>query len=373
MIDRLLENKIKNKLNKGKAIILTGARQVGKTTLLEKIFSGNDDVLWFAGESPDVKALFDSPSAERLRLYFGNKKIIIIDEAQLIPEIGLRLKLITDYIKDVQLVATGSSSFNLSNRLNEPLTGRKWEYNLYPLSFGEMVKHHGFLKERRALHHRLVYGYYPDVINHPGEEKNILRLLTDSYLYKDILMLDNIKKPDKIVKLLQALAYQIGNQVSYNELGQLCGLDNKTTEKYVSLLEQAYIIFRLGSFSRNLRNELKFSRKIYFYDNGVRNTLISDFTIAENRADIGSLWENFLASERLKKNSYAENWVNSWFWRTTEQKEIDYLEEADGKLSAFEFKWNPAKPIRISKSFTKAYPDTKVKVIYPDNIEEFLL
>lgn len=373
MIARILENKIKEKLNKGKAIILLGARQVGKTTLLEKIFNKNDDVLWLAGDSPDVLALLDAPSADRLRLYFGNKKIIIIDEAQLIPDIGLRLKLITDYIKEVQLIATGSSSFELSNRLNEPLTGRKWQYKLYQLSFGEMVKHHGLLAEKRAINHRLVYGYYPDVINHPGEEKTILKLLMDSYLYKDILMLESIKKPEKIIKLLQALAYQLGNQVSFNELGQLCEMDNKTVEKYITLLEQAFIIFRLSSFSRNLRNELKFSRKIYFYDNGIRNALISNFALAENRTDIGALWENFLVAERLKKNAYDENWVNSWFWRTTEQQEIDYIEESEGVLYAYEFKWNPLKTVKISKSFSRAYPHAKINIIHFDNIESFLL
>ncbi|MBN1181789.1 MAG: ATP-binding protein [Bacteroidales bacterium] len=373
MVNRILERKISDKINTGKAIILIGARQVGKTTLLEKIFSNNEDVLWLTGDSPDVISLFESPTAERLQLYFGNKKTIIIDEAQLIPEIGLRLKLITDYIKDVQLIATGSSSFELANRLNEPPTGRKWEYKLYPLSFAEMINHHGFLMEKRALNHRLVYGYYPDILNHPGEEKNILKLLVDSYLYKDILLLERIKKPDRIIKLLQALAYQIGNQVSYNELGQICGLDNKTTEKYITLLEQAYIIFRLGSFSRNLRNELKYSRKIYFYDNGVRNTLISNYTIAENRSDIGQLWENFLVAERLKKNSYDENWINSWYWRTTEQQEIDYIEEYEGRLHAYEFKWNNTASARIKKTFTRSYPNADFCVIYPDNVEKFLL
>ncbi len=373
MINRILEHKISGKIYKGKAIILLGARQVGKTTLLEKIFSKNKDVLWLTGDSPDVQALFESPSADRLRLYFGNKKIIIVDEAQLIPETGLRLKLITDYIKEVQLIATGSSSFELSNNLNEPLTGRKWEYKMYPLSFKELVNHHGFLTEKRSINHRLVYGYYPDVINHPGEEKNILKLLTDSYLYKDILMLENIKKPEKIVRLLQAIAYQIGTQVSFNALGQLCGLDNKTTEKYITLLEQAYVVFRLGSFSRNLRNELKFSRKIYFFDLGIRNALISNFTIAENRTDIGALWENFLVAERLKKNSYDENWINGWFWRTSEHQEIDYIEETGETLNAYEFKWNPAKNVKVSKSFIRAYPHADFKIIHPNNIEEFLL
>lgn len=373
MISRTLENIIAKRINKDKAIIVMGARQVGKTTLLQKIFGSKPEVLWLDGGSPDVKALFESSSADRLKLYFGNKKIVILDEAQLIPDIGSRLKLITDHLKDIQLVATGSSSFELANRLNEPLTGRKWEFKLYPISFAEMVNHHGLITEKRALYHRLVYGYYPDVINHPGEEALILKLLTESYLYKDILMLENIKKPDKIVKLLQALAYQIGNQISYNELGQICGLDNKTTEKYITLLEQAYIIYRLGSFSRNLRNELKFSRKIYFFDNGVRNALIANFNLAENRPDTGALWENFIISERIKKNAYSEVLKNCWFWRTTERQEIDLIEESDGALSAFEFKINSYKPVKISKTFLNAYPNAVIKTIHPENMEEFVL
>lgn len=373
MITRILEKQVIDKLNKGKAIIIFGARQVGKTTLLHKIFSMDGSVLWLSGDSPDVVKLFESPTAERLRLYIGNKKTVIIDEAQRIPDTGIKLKLITDYIKDVQLIATGSSSFELANRINEPLTGRKWEYQLFPLSFSEMVNHHGLLTEKRLLPHRLVFGYYPDVLTNPGDEKMILKLLTDSYLYKDILILDSIKKSEKLVKLLQALAYQIGNQVSFNELGQLCGLDNKTIEKYISILEHAFIIFRLGSFSKNLRNELKFSRKIYFYDNGIRNALISDFDIAENRKDIGALWENFLVSERLKLNAYRGHFINNWFWRTTESQEIDYIEESGEQLKAYEFKWSsPSKP-RISKTFSRAYPQAHIEFIDRDHVEDFLL
>jgi len=373
MIDRTLEKTIFGRLNTGRAIVIMGARQVGKTTLLQKVFSGNEDVLWLSGDSPDVVKLLESPSAERLRLYFGNKRTVVLDEAQLIPDIGLKLKLITDYIKDVQLIATGSSSFELANRLNEPLTGRKWEYQLFPLSFSEMVKHHGLLTEKRSLMHRLVFGYYPDVVTHTGDEKTILRLLTDSYLYKDILMLENIKKSEKLVKLLQALAYQIGNQVSFNELAQICSLDSKTIEKYVSVLEQAFIIFRLGSFNKNLRNELKFSRKIYFYDNGIRNALISNFNLAENREDIGALWENFLVSERLKLNMYQENFVNSWFWRTTENQEIDYIEETGNTLNAFEFKWHATQRVKITKTFSRAYPHAIINIIDQNNMEDFLL
>lgn len=373
MISRTLASKISEVLNKGKAIIVLGARQVGKTTLLQMLFDNNPDVIWLSGDSPDIVALFESANAERLKLFFGNKKLVIIDEAQRIPEIGLRLKLITDHLNDVQLIATGSSSFELSNKLNEPLTGRKWEFMMFPFTFSEMVNHHGLLKERRTVNHRLLYGYYPDVVNNPGDEKKILKQLTDSYLYKDILMLDNIKKPEKLIKLLQALAFQVGNQVTYNELAQLCGLDSKTIEKYITLLEQAFVIFRLGSFSRNLRNELRFSRKIYFFDNGIRNAIISNFEIPENRADIGAIWENFLVSERFKLKAYTDSWANSWFWRTTEQKEIDYIEESDGKLSAYEFKWNPKARLSISKSFSHAYPDASFQIIHRDNFEFFLM
>ena len=277
MIKRKLRDIIEKRLFDGKAILLMGPRQVGKTTLLKELFEGREDVMWLNGDELDVQALFEGVSATRLKAMFGRKKIIIIDEAQRIPDIGLRLKLVTDQIKDVQLIATGSSAFELATKTGEPLTGRKWEYKMYPLSFGEMVDEHGLLDEKRMIPHRLIFGYYPEVVMRPGEEREILRLLSDSYLYKDVLMSDQINKPDSLVKLLQALAFQVGSQVSYNELAQLCNLDSKTVEKYVILLEQSYVIFRLNSFSRNLRNELKTSKKIYFYDNGIRNALIANF------------------------------------------------------------------------------------------------
>lgn len=373
MIKRTLAGTIEKELFIGKAIILYGARQVGKTTLVNELFANHPLVLKLSGDDTDVHQLFENATAERLQLYFGGYKIIVIDEAQLIPNIGARLKLITDYLKDVQLVATGSSSFELANKLTEPLTGRKWQYTLYPLSFAEMVNHHGLLTERRSLYHRLVFGYYPDVVVNIGKEKQLLKLLTDSYLYKDIFRLDNIKKPDKLTKLLQAIAYQVGCQVSYNELAQTCGLDNKTVEKYIQMLEQAFVIFRLGSYNKNLRNELKFSRKIYFYDNGVRNALISNFEIAEKRTDIGALWENFLVAERIKYNHYNNRWANTWFWRTTEGQEVDYIEEQDGAISAFEFKWSESKKHKVSVTFKRTYPDISVNVIHQGNFETFLL
>lgn len=373
MIDRLLYKSIEDKLFKGKIILLAGARQVGKTTLLKQILHNKEGVLWLNGDEMQVQNLFNNASADRLLSEFGVSKIVILDEAQRIKDVGLRLKLIADADSDIQMIATGSSAFDLANKVNEPLTGRKWEYQMFPLSFGEMVEHHGKLKEMRMLPRRIVYGYYPEVVTNEGNEVEILKLLTDAYLYKDILSWENIKHPDKLNTLLRALAYQVGSQVSFNELSQMCSLDSKTVERYITLLEQCYIIFRLPSFSRNLRHELKASRKIYFYDNGIRNALIADYNAPEIRQDIGALWENFVISERMKSNEYYRHWVNVYFWRTKYQQEIDYMEEGGGMLHAYEIKWNPRKKTTITKTFTEAYPGTEFKIITPDNIAEFLL
>ena len=373
MIERTLYKTIENKLFDGKVIVLVGARQVGKTTLLKQLFRQKEGVLWLNGDELQVQNLFANASADRLLSEFGDNKIVILDEAQRIENIGLRLKLIADSDSDVQVIATGSSAFELANKVNEPLTGRKWEYQLFPLSFGEMVAHHGKLKEMRMLPRRLVYGYYPEVVMNDGNEVEILKLLTDAYLYKDILSWESIKHPDKLQTLLRALAYQVGSQVSYNELSQMSSMDSKTVERYITLLEQCYIIFRLPSFSRNLRHELKASRKIYFYDNGIRNALIADYRAPEVRQDIGALWENFVIAERMKSNEYYHRWVNRYFWRTKQQQEIDYLEESGGKLHAYEMKWNPRAKASITKTFTEAYPNTEFQVITPENIADFLL
>lgn len=373
MIERTLYKTIENKLFDGKVIVLVGARQVGKTTLLKQLFRQKEGVLWLNGDELQVQNLFSNASADRLLSEFGDNKIVILDEAQRIENIGLRLKLIADSDSDIQVIATGSSAFELANKVNEPLTGRKWEYQLFPLSFGEMVAHHGKLKEMRMLPRRLVYGYYPEVVMNDGNEVEILKLLTDAYLYKDILSWESIKHPDKLQTLLRALAYQVGSQVSYNELSQMSSMDSKTVERYITLLEQCYIIFRLPSFSRNLRHELKASRKIYFYDNGIRNALIADYRAPEVRQDIGALWENFVIAERMKSNEYYHRWVNRYFWRTKQQQEIDYLEESGGKLHAYEMKWNQRAKASITKTFTEAYPNTEFQVITPENIADFLL
>lgn len=351
-----------------------GARQVGKTTLLKQVFStDSSDVLWMSGDEPDVRGMFENMTSTRLRSIIGNHRVVIIDEAQRIEDIGIKLKLIIDQIPSVQLMATGSSSFELANKINEPLTGRKWEYKLFPLSFNELVNETNLLEEKRMVPHRMVYGSYPDVVTHPGKEVAILRELTESYLYKDILEFERIHKPEKLTKLLQALAYQVGAEVSYNELSQLCGLDAKTVASYISILEQAFIIFRLGTFSRNLRNELKNSRKIYFYDNGIRNALIGNFSQVENRTDVGALFENYAIAERMKRKEYLMDYARSWFWRNTNKQEIDYIEEKDGKIHAYELKWNPKRKASAPLSFRNAYPDADFTVINRDNIEDLLL
>jgi predicted AAA+ superfamily ATPase len=373
MIDRIIENSIQEELYKGKAIIILGARQVGKSSLLKKMFGNRNDVVWIDGDLAETQFLFETLTISKAKTLIGDARIIIIDEAQSILNIGLKLKVFTDHFKEIQLIATGSSSFDLANRINEPLTGRKWEYSLFPLSFSEMANHHNLLEEHKQLHKRIIFGYYPDVVCRENKAIDTLKELATSYLYKDILQWEGLKKSDKILKLLQALAFQVGSQVSYSELGQICGLDNKTVEKYIMLLEQAFVIFRLHSFSRNLRNELKFSKKIYFYDNGIRNALISNFNSLEFRQDVGALWENFLMAERMKRNNYAKHYTQIYFWRTLAQKEIDYIEEYNGNIYAYEFKWNPKKTTKIPSHFTAAYPNAQFQCITPDNYWEFIM
>lgn len=373
MITRQVENQIKHRLGNGKAIIVMGPRQVGKTTLLSQLFKEHTDVLWLSGDDSDVQEMMSSMTAARMKMLLGNKKVLIIDEAQRISDIGLRLKVVIDQLPDVQVVATGSSSFQLASKVNEPLTGRKREFKLYPISFREMVEHTDLLTEKRLIPHRMTYGYYPEVVTSPGDEREILGELSTSYLYKDILQLDGINKPEKLVKLLQALARQIGNQISHREIGQLIDLDPKTVERYIDILEKNYIIFRLGSYSRNLRNELKNSKKIYFYDLGIRNAVISDFRAPELRNDAGALWENFAIVERLKQLEYNRQNHNLWFWRTVLQKEIDLIEEFDGQIKAAEFKWNRRKSVKAPIAFANAYPDASFQVITPANIEDYLL
>jgi predicted AAA+ superfamily ATPase len=372
IINRISENIIRSKLNQNKVIIIFGARQVGKTTLLKSLFNNENSKLWLNGDKLEDRALFEESSMTLLKTYIAGKKTLIIDEAQRIENIGLKLKIIFDDI-NIQIVATGSSSFELANKINEPLTGRKLQYKLFPFSFAELSHYHGLMEEHKQLENRLIFGSYPDVVLNNGNRREILDNLANSYLYRDILDWNKIKSSDKLIKLLQALAFQIGSQVSYSELANLTGLNRQTVENYIDLLEKSHVIFKLNSFSRNMRNELKKSKKIYFYDNGIRNTLINNFNPLGLRNDVGGLWENYIISERIKFTSYNQVYCNRYFWRTKYKQEIDYIEERDGKLYAFEFKWNRTKKPKIPNSFRTSYPDAKIKTITPDNYTEFVM
>lgn len=354
MYIRLLQKQISARFNKGKAIILIGPRQSGKTTLFNNILK-NINHLYLDADNPTVRGLLTNPNFEQLKNIISNNKFIFLDEAQRIPNIGISLKMIIDQIKDVQLLISGSSSFDLGKSLNEPLTGRKWEYTLLPISWEEFENKHGLLISEQQLELRLLHGFYPDVLNNPGMERDILSNLTNSYLFKDIFSYGNTRKPEIIEKLTEALAFQIGNEVNYSELSQIVGVDKKTISNYIDLLEKAFIIFRLRSYSGNLRNEIKRNRKIYFFDNGIRNMIINDFTPFDQRGDKGALWENFIISERFKYNLYHNTFKKMYFWRTKQQQEIDLLEIKDGKIEAFEIKYSENKNYRISKSFTNNY------------------
>lgn len=288
-----------------KAILIFDPRQSYKSTLVEALLKGKD-YLYMNGDEADVRELLFNTTSTKSHALIGNKKIEFIDEAQRIANIGLTLKLITDQIKDVQVIATGSSAFELSSQVNESLTGPKYEFMLYPVSFSEMVNYHGLLTEKRLIEHRLLYGYYPEILTKPGEEKELLKLLVDSYLYKDLLMLEQIKKPALLEKLLKVLALQVGSEVNYNELGQTVGTNNKTVERYIDLLEKAFVIFKVPALNRNVRNEIKKGKKIYFYDCGIRNAVINNFNLFSARTDTGALWENFVVSERKKFLAYKK-------------------------------------------------------------------
>lgn len=374
MILRKLKEVIESQFYNGKAIVLIGARQVGKTTLLNQLAQQNEpSVLWLNCDEPETRAFLGETNVAKLQLLIGGAKLVVIDEAQKVNDIGMTLKLIVDNFKEVQVVATGSSAFELHNRLNEPLTGRKLEYRLFPISSAEMIQTYGLLEEKRTLENRLIYGSYPDIVTHPEKARLYLTELTQSYLYKDIFSLNDIRKPDLIEKLVQALAFQIGSEVSTNELANMLQTDNKTIDKYIDLLEKCFVVFRLGGLNRNLRNELKKSKKIYFYDTGVRNAVIQQFAPVALRGDMGALWENFFIVERMKRNHYGQHFCNTYFWRTNQQQEIDLVEETDGQMTAFEMKWNPSKKAHFPKAFLEAYPVKETVVVTPENYLEYLV
>lgn len=372
VIKRTIQEKIEDKLFKGKVIILYGPRQVGKTTIVKEIQNKNiSNSIYFNCDEPDIREKFENKTSTFLKELIGNKKIVIIDEAQRVKDIGITLKLIIDNFKDIQVIATGSSSFDLANKTAESLTGRKYEFYLYPLSIEELNPEKNKLEIDRTLENRIIYGSYPEVIINSSEAEENIKLIAKSYLYKDILQYQNIKNPDILEKLLQSLALQVGNEVSYNEISNFLDIDKKTVASYIEILKKAFVIFELKPFSRNLRNELRKLRKIYFFDTGVRNALINNFNSLDRRNDVGQLWENFIISERIKINNNHGNDYNIYFWRTHNKKEIDYIEEKNGMLYGYEIKLGSGKSSG-AKLFLDTYVNSEFKIIKKDNYNEFI-
>jgi predicted AAA+ superfamily ATPase len=372
IINRNLFETVKQQCFKGKTIIVIGPRQVGKSTMLLEVAQTFPNYLFLDGDDPFVRQQLTNPNFQELKQIIGDYKVVYIDEAQRIENIGLTLKMIHDRMKDVQLLVSGSSALDISNEMNEPLTGRKFEYKMFPVSWEEWQRHNDYLTVQQQLEDRLLFGMYPDVLNRVGDEENILRQLLASYLYKDILTLTGIKKPEVLEKLVQALGLQVGNEVSYNELSQLVEVDKNTVSSYIDLLEKAFVVFRLPPYSKNLRNEIKTNKKIYFYDNGIRNAVINNFNPIDMRQDKGALWENFIISERMKFLSYHQNHVNTYFWRTKQQQKIDYLEVKANKISAYEIKWKATAKVKIPPAFAASYK-ADFQVIDRDNFTNFIV
>jgi len=372
-IPRILLQTVQSKIGEGKAIIIMGPRQAGKSTLLNELAKTTDRKSIFLDcDEPDIRQILSNTTSTALKNLIGEATLVLIDEAQRVKNIGLTLKLFTDRMPGVQVVVTGSSSFELSNEINEPLTGRKFEYLMLPLSTAEMMKHHGALDEKRLLPTRLIFGMYPEIVSKPGREVELLKGLATSYLYKDIFTFRDVRKPEILEQLLKALASQVGSEVSYHELAQTVRTDQTTVQRYLDLLEKSFVVFRLPAFSRNLRNELTQTRKVFFYDNGIRNAILGNYSLLPTRTDVGALWENFLVSERLKWLQNQRSHTQHYFWRTTEAREIDYLETFDGQIHAYEFKWNPERSVSFPKPFLNAYPEAQTQIVHPENYLNFL-
>ncbi|OWK72263.1 ATP-binding protein [Pedobacter sp. AJM] len=352
------------RLFKGKAFIIFGPRQTGKTTFVEQLLARvNKKTLYLNGDDADVRETLAKPNASQLVQILGDYEVLFLDEAQRINEVGLLIKIIVDRFKGVQVIATGSSAFELSGKINEPLTGRKYEMMLLPLSYAELVSATDFITEERSIAQRLIYGAYPEVINDPQNAEEHLKLLADSYLYKDLFALEEVKKPVLFEKIVKALALQIGSEVNFSELAQLVKADQKTVDKYVSLLEKSFVVFTLPAFSGNVRNEIKKNKKIYFYDTGIVNAITRNFNSLNNRNDVGALFENYMIAERMKFLHQNQLEADCFFWRTTQQQEIDYVEKSDSKFLAVEFKWNEKSKNKIPTTFTQAYPEAEALIL----------
>ena len=370
-----LEN-LEKLLTPHKVIIIYGARRCGKTTLLNKFIEKkavSDKYLFVNGEDINIKRIIESQSIEVFKNFIGDKEFLIIDEAQKIDNVGLNLKLIVDNIKDIKVIVSGSSSFELGRHTGEPLTGRKFTLKLYPLAQLELKNIEDYHETQANLEDRLIFGSYPEVILENSNEKKILYLreIVNSYLLRDILELEGIKKHNKILKLLQLLCFQIGKEVSFNELGRQLGMSKNTVEKYLDILEESFVIFHLSGFSRNLRKEITRGRRYYFCDCGIRNALINNYNNLSLRNDIGGLWENYSIVERLKKQHYENIFSNNYFWRTYDQQEIDMIEERGGKLTAYEIKWTEKK-IKVPPQWKNTYKDSSYSLICRKNYLEFI-
>lgn len=364
MIKRIIQNSIEKNLFKGKVIVIYGARRVGKTTLLELILENYTGGKYINCDLLQYREALETTNSELLGDFIGNTTLLLLDEAQNIKNIGKVLKILADTFHGVQVIATGSSSFELSNKLSEPLTGRSRFYHLYPFSLEELRQNYSLIELDAKINNILRFGLYPEVFGRSEEEATEeLQNIASTYLFKDVLQLDNLKRSDLIFKLLKAIALQLGNEISYNELARLLGENVHTIKRYIEILEQAFIVFRLPSFSQNLRKELGKRNKIYFFDVGIRNAIINNFSPIDMRNDVGDLWENFCIVERIKNDHFHRVFKNYYFWRTYDQKEIDLIEEYNGKLEAFEFKWKTKKNIKPPKDFLSAYPHAGFKVI----------
>lgn len=377
-IKRDIDSFLAKRMFGGKTIVIYGPRQAGKTTAVEAYLSANvspSDVVTFNGDETQDRQVLADASAEKLRMLMGRKKVLFIDEAHKVPNIGIVLKRAYDKIKDVQVIASGSSSVELADKIEEPMTGRKFDYTLMPLSFAELAAFSSPAEEMRKIEQRMIYGMYPDVVTHPGDEVDRLRMIGKGYLYKDILALGEIKRSELLDRILSALAFQIGQEVVYSELAQTVGSDDKTVSKYIDILEKAYIVRKVTSYARNLRNELRKSRKIYFNDCGIRNYVVGDWRPVNMRGPVeaGHLWENYLVAERAKWRLVHEPETREFFWRTAQQQEVDLVEESASGVKAFEFKWNPRKAgVLPPKTFRTAYPDAECQTITPETVFEFL-
>ena len=373
MIERILQKKLESRIDFKKAILIFGPRQVGKTTLTKALAASlSIPFEYFNGDNMMTKNLWTINNIEALKQSFGNKKLVILDEAQMIEQIGLILKQLIDSELEIQFIITGSSSLTIADKTQEPLTGRKWEYYLYPISCAEMIDYEGIPQFLQKYQKYLIYGMYPEVLVNQQDMQEVLFNLASSYLYKDVLALVGIKRPQLLEKILKALAWQVGSEVSMNELANLVSADVKTVDNYIYLLEQVFVVYRLGTLSRNERNEISTKKKIFFYDNGIRNALIGNFSPIDARNDIGALWENFLMTERKKLLAYHGFYGRTYFWRNKQQAEIDYVEEIDGKIYAFEFKWNPKAKVKFPQAFLDAYQPVETKVISQENFWQWL-